>query len=523
MYKTVVLSLLLSCAIITSFAQSPQKFLYQAIARDAGGVALANQAVSFQLSIVQNNPSGSILYQEIHPVTTNQFGLANIEVGTGLVVSGDFITIEWGSDLHFIQVEMDPLGGFAFQFMGVTQLLSVPYALHASTVENDMVDDADADPNNEIQSLSIVGNDLSISDGNTVSIPSVGGGGTLDNAYDFGGAGLGRDIDADAGAVTINSNIVDGVGLFSGVSNTGSVAISANSSLAGNAFSTIQTVTNSNSTQASAILAHSDGAAWGIAGQASPAATAEAAIYGSNLRTNGGHGIMGIGFNGLVGQTNYRAGYAVYGENFDALGSTANNAVGVAGRGYYGVLGEDRYLGAVSGAYGVFSNGELGSSGFKSFQIDHPQDPLYKYLRHFCIESNEVLNVYRGNAILNGQGQAIVELPNYFEDININFSYHLTPIGTHADVFVLEEVQDGKFSIGGGVEGMKVSWILYAERNDAYARTYPEKKQVEIEKTERDQGKYLMPRLYGAEESEGVFKQVDPVEQKPLNMNPTDK
>jgi len=134
-----------------------------------------------------------------------------------------------------------------------------------------------------------------------------------------------------------------------------------------------------------------------------------------------------------------------------------------------------------------------------------------------------VLNVYRGNAILNGQGQAIVELPNYFEDININFSYHLTPIGTHADVFVLEEVQDGKFSIGGGVEGMKVSWILYAERNDAYARTYPEKKQVEIEKTERDQGKYLMPRLYGAEESEGVFKQVDPVEQKPLNMNPTDK
>jgi hypothetical protein len=40
-----------------------------------------------------------------------------------------------------------------------------------TAVFTDLVDDADADPSNELQSLSISGNDLTISDGNTVTLP----------------------------------------------------------------------------------------------------------------------------------------------------------------------------------------------------------------------------------------------------------------------------------------------------------------------------------------------------------------
>ena len=56
--------------------------------------------------------------------------------------------------------------------MGTSQLLSVPYAQHALTVENDNVDDADNDPSNEIQTLELSGYDLTLSKGGgTVTLP----------------------------------------------------------------------------------------------------------------------------------------------------------------------------------------------------------------------------------------------------------------------------------------------------------------------------------------------------------------
>ena len=66
------------------------------------------------------------------------------------------------------------------------------------------INDADADPANEIQTLSLSGSDLTISGSNTVTLPGGGGANTLDQAYDQGGAGVGSDISADAGPVTIN-------------------------------------------------------------------------------------------------------------------------------------------------------------------------------------------------------------------------------------------------------------------------------------------------------------------------------
>ncbi|MCB0761612.1 MAG: hypothetical protein KDC12_08825 [Flavobacteriales bacterium] len=499
------------------WSQVPEKFFYQAVARDAGGNLIVDDNISLRFSIIPTNPLNTPVYQELHATTTTGQGLCNLEVGTGLVTIGTFSAIDWSLGTYFLQVEMDPAGGLTFVDMGTTQLISVPYALYAETAGN--VDDADADPSNELQSLSLAGNDLTISGGNTVTLPGGGGGGgSLDDAYDNGGAGAGRVIQASAGPVEINSIPANNSGLE--VTNTAlnSVSIAAENTHAGNTFSCIQSITSANNIQASSILGHSDGQAWGVTGQTSATSNSESAVLGNNFRSNGGHGVLGYGFNGTVGQTNYRAGYGVYGENYDLIGPLSSLAVGTAGKGYYGVLGEDRYLGGVSGAYGVFSNGDLGASGLKLFQIDLPSDPENYYLRHFCVESNEVLNVYRGNVVLDQDGEAIVELPDYFTEVNTNFSYYLTPIGAPGNLYVKQKVEGNTFIVAGGQPGGEVSWILYAERNDPYLQTYPEKKENVVEKSERERGKLQIPALYNAPDEKAMFSSPTNPEQPNVNV-----
>lgn len=124
------IGLIFSCA---AFAQSPQMFSYQGVARDNAGNVLANQSLTLRTSILETSSSGNLVYQELHGVNTNQFGIFNIRIGSGSVISGDIETIDWGITAHFLQVEMDPNGGNDFQNLGVSQLLSVPYALYAES------------------------------------------------------------------------------------------------------------------------------------------------------------------------------------------------------------------------------------------------------------------------------------------------------------------------------------------------------------------------------------------------------
>lgn len=131
--KKIFILLVLVAAGFTTQAQAPQAFKYQAVARDASGNTLANQNVSFRISILQGSSSGTTVYSETHATTTNAYGLANLNIGAGTVVSGTFASISWGGNNYFIKVEMDPAGGTAYMLMGTTQLLSVPYALYAET------------------------------------------------------------------------------------------------------------------------------------------------------------------------------------------------------------------------------------------------------------------------------------------------------------------------------------------------------------------------------------------------------
>jgi hypothetical protein len=112
-------------------AQAPQSIKYQGIARNASGSALNNQALTVRLSIYNTTATGPLLYRETHAVTTNGFGLYNLNIGQGSALSGTFNVINWGSGAKFIEQEVD--FGSGFVSMGTSQFLSVPYALYAET------------------------------------------------------------------------------------------------------------------------------------------------------------------------------------------------------------------------------------------------------------------------------------------------------------------------------------------------------------------------------------------------------
>ncbi len=118
------------------WAQAPEKMSYQAVVRDASNALVQTQAVGMQISILQGSSTGTAVYVETQTPTTNANGLVNLEIGTGTVVSGNFTTIDWANGTYFIKTETDPTGSTSYTITGTSQLLSVPYALHAKTAES---------------------------------------------------------------------------------------------------------------------------------------------------------------------------------------------------------------------------------------------------------------------------------------------------------------------------------------------------------------------------------------------------
>ncbi len=128
----VISSLIFILLSVVCVAQAPQSFSYQAVARDNAGNIIANQNISIRFSIRDVTSAGTIVYQETQNTTSNSLGLCNLSVGQGTVVSGVFSNIDWGNGAKFLEVEIDPTGGSSYTAMGVTQMLSVPYALYAA-------------------------------------------------------------------------------------------------------------------------------------------------------------------------------------------------------------------------------------------------------------------------------------------------------------------------------------------------------------------------------------------------------
>ncbi|WP_417609544.1 hypothetical protein [Owenweeksia hongkongensis] len=127
--KTSIFTLLIFALSLMVSAQAPERFQYQTVVRDNAGQPIANQNVSFKINIHEGSSGGTVVYSETHTLSTNDFGLVNLQVGGGTVVSGTMAAIDWGADEFHLETELDAAGGASYVSMGTTQLLSVPYAL----------------------------------------------------------------------------------------------------------------------------------------------------------------------------------------------------------------------------------------------------------------------------------------------------------------------------------------------------------------------------------------------------------
>lgn len=226
----------------------------------------------------------------------------------------------------------------------------------------------------------------------------------------------------------------------------------------------------------------------GVRGEATAVSGATYGVWGQSASTSG-FGVVGIAYS-TTGATT-----AVYGRS-DSPASTA-----------YGVRGVEPSGGS---GHAIFASGTLAASGTKSFQIDHPLFPETHYLNHFCSEGPEPYNVYRGNVVTDSKGYATIALPDYFESINRDPTYHLTVIDD-SDDFVLAKVvrkaENNQFTIRTSAPRVEVSWRVEAIRNDRYVQEYG-RKSIQ-EKEDEIKGKYLQPELYGMPQEYGIHYRPD--------------
>jgi hypothetical protein len=164
------------------------------------------------------------------------------------------------------------------------------------------------------------------------------------------------------------------------------------------------------------------------------------------------------------------------------------------------------HWGGLAGAFNghVIVSGLLTKAG-GGFQIDHPGDPANKYLNHAFVESSDMKNVYDGIAILDANGEAIVDLPEWFEVLNKEFRYQLTAMGAPGqNLYIANEISHNRFRIAGGAKIMKVSWQVTGIRKDPWAAKHS--LLVEQENKDSGRGYYLHPELHNPSEEKGLMR-----------------
>ena len=228
-------------------------------------------------------------------------------------------------------------------------------------------------------------------------------------------------------------------------------------------------------------------------------------VYGESKKQTG---VWGSGITGVYGEGQGTDSYGVKGSSSNIgvwgqgvlLGvyATGLNAA-VKGVGtYVGIWGEstngqaNNYAGWFVG--NVHVTGTLSKSA-GSFKIDHPLDPANKYLSHSFVESPDMKNIYDGVVTTNENGNAIVNLPDWFEALNRDFRYQLTVVGQFAQAIIESEIRDNQFAIKTDRPNVKVSWQVTGIRHDVYAEE--NRIQVEELKLENERGKYIYPEGYG--------------------------
>ena len=116
-------------------AQAPQKMSYQAVIRNSNNSLIVSTPIGIKVSVLQGSANGTVTYSETQIQNTNINGLVSLEIGMGTAVIGTFSSINWANGPYFIQTEVDPNGGVNYSVMGVTELISVPYALYSANAQ----------------------------------------------------------------------------------------------------------------------------------------------------------------------------------------------------------------------------------------------------------------------------------------------------------------------------------------------------------------------------------------------------
>ena len=468
--------------------QPPQLFKYQGLARSSNGNTVSNQTIALRISIHRDNTTGPVVYKETQTTTTNQFGSFNINIGAGTAVSGNFSTISWGRRNYFQEVEMDITGGTGYVSMGVSQLLSVPYALSADSAVHGIAP--------FIVQNTVGGN--TVYDVAMAAIDTTGPNSAP--ALYVKNYGKGTSIYAESG----NGKYVlaDSSGFETNGKGQIGDSLRVNGPVIANGTSSFNNI-NMGGTLMVPIIT-------GTQAAFSNAISATGATVNGNVQVNGNLGVTGNV--GSLNATLISGTQGNFSGGITTTGETVNGNLQVNGN--LGVTGNVGALtgSLINGTQGNFSvsvttpsltvngsshitgnlqvDGNL-SKASGSFRIDDPLDPLNKILYHSFVESPDMKNIYDGTVMTDAGGNAEVILPEYFEALNKDFRYQLTPIGQFAQAIISKEISNNAFIIRTDKPNVKISWQVTGIRKDAYA----EKHRIipEVEKTGEEKGKYLYP------------------------------
>ena len=469
-------------------AQPPSLFNYQAVLRDDAGEIKANQDATIGIELLQGTAQGTSIFSESHMIQTNEFGLINLQVGAENPV--DFAEVDWSDGPYFIRISVDGVE------MGTSPLLSVPYALYAESggepgpqgeqgpegpegpqgpqgeqgpegLEGPPGEQGEQGPEGpEGASPFTLSNDnalfsegslllntnsnwarLHVYDEENVAI--------LARSRDDNTMHLRREIVGGSGTRTLLELGSRAVGEAPQVGMGARLGYRLQSSNQGMAITgSIDVVwidPTIGNTKADMLF-------WTLGPD----------NHRERMRITH-EGNLGLGTDNPQERLHVNGNSAINGEMlvnadesenvsriwFRSLETGQGNPLiyhnpSFAGSNVIGVSGMDRFR--------VF--GDLLVTGTILNKTVHP-DKSNTDILHFGMQTTEPRNMYRGTITMNSQGEAVVELPDYFGSINHHLDYQLTAIGAPAPyLHVAQEVKDNQFIIAGGEPGMKVSWVV---------------------------------------------------------------